>query len=203
MTQKIQRLVWLCVALFLPMVGLAALPGDYKVIFPFKAPEARSLDRVTIHEVFAFDCPHCYDFHKNEYAALKKKFKNKIDFVLQPIGWRGHDPGRLYFIAQQNGKAEPVLMMIFDFIFEKGLGREMFTRDKLQFVARMNDLTEEFEAKMDAPEIVDMMNKSVQFANERKIDATPTLVIEKVLIADRKYSNLVTIINSLLKEPVP
>ncbi len=199
---KKNTLLVLVALLLIPFTVFSATPGKYEVVVPFSAPPANSLDQVTIHEVFAFDCPHCFDFHTKEFKALKKKFKNKVKFILQPIGWRGPDPGRLYFIALQKGKGEQVLTMIFDFIFNKGLGREMFTRDKLQFVARMNGLTYEFKTMMDDPKIVKKMNESMDFAKQRNIDSTPTLVIESVMIAQRNYSNLVTIINGLLKEPV-
>ena len=202
-TMKKFALLALILLLLLPVTAFAAIPGKYDVVVPYSPPPPNSLDQVTIHEVFAFDCGHCFDFHKNEYKALKKHFKNKVKFVLHPIGWRGPDPGRLYFIAEQKGKGEQVLTMTFDFIFNKGLGKEMFNRDKLQFVARLNGLTKEFNTMMDAPEIVKKMNESMDYAKEKKIDSTPTLVIENVMIPNRRYSNLVTIINALLKEPVP
>ncbi|MBU2647351.1 thioredoxin domain-containing protein [bacterium] len=192
----------LIVLLLCPVTGFSAIPGKYEVIIPFSPPAAHSLDQVTIHEVFAFDCGHCYNFHRTEYQALKKKFNHKVKFVYHPIGWRGPDPGRLFFIAEQKGKGEPVMMMVFDFIFNKGLGAEMFNRDKLQFVARLNGLEKEFDTMMDAPEIVQKMNDSMQYAKDKKIDSTPTLVVEDVLIPERTYANLVTIINALLKEPV-
>jgi len=199
-----KKLAFLILFSFLltPVTTFSAIPGNYEVIIPFSAPPANSLDQVTIHEVFAFDCGHCFDFHKHEYKALKKHFKNKVKFVLRPIGWRGPDPGRLYFIAEQKGKGEQVLLMTFDFIFNKGLGKQMFNRDKLQFVARLNGLSEEFKTMMDSPEIVKKMNESMDYAREKKIDSTPTLVIENVMIPNRHHSNLVTIINALLKEPV-
>lgn len=182
--------------------GYASIPGDYEVQIPFSPPLAHSLDQVTMHVVFAFDCPHCYNFHRDQETALKRKFGDKLKIVLQPIGWRGPDPGRLYFIAEEKGKGEAVLMMIFDFLFNKGLGTEMFKRDKLAFVARLNGLEEEFKTLMDHPRIVQKMKESMRFADDRKINSTPTVVIEKVMFPERNYGNLVTIINGLLKEPV-
>jgi predicted DsbA family dithiol-disulfide isomerase len=194
---------WLLVLwLLLPLPLQAELPGDYQVIVPYHAPPGRSLDRVTIHEVFSFDCPHCYTFHKHTKKALQEKFGDKLQVIPQPIGWRGHDPGRLYFIAEKFGKGDAVILMIFDFLFDKGLGAEMFKRDKLQFVARLNGLSDEFKTMMDDPEIVAAMNRSVAFAKKRRIESTPTLVVEGVLIPTRQFDNLVTIINALLKEPV-
>jgi predicted DsbA family dithiol-disulfide isomerase len=204
--QKRQRSVsyrWLLLLwLLMPLSLQAKLPGDYQIIVPYTAPAEHSLDRVTIHEVFAFDCPHCYTFHKHTRKALAEKFKEKVHFISQPIGWRGHDPGRLYFIAEKFGKGDAVILMIFDFVFDKGLGLGMYQRDKLQFVARLIGLSEEFKTMMDDPEIIDAMNRSVAFSRERGIESTPTLVMEGVLIPSRQYDNLVTIINALLKDPV-
>jgi len=188
--------------LFVPMAGFSAIPGKYEVQIPFSPPAARSLDQVTVHVVFAFDCGHCYNFHRSQQKALKRKFGNKLRLINQPIGWRGENPGRLYFIAEEEGKGEAVLMTIFDLLFNKGLGVEMFKRDKLQFVAQMNGLTEQFKSRMDSPEIVGKMRKSMNYAKERKIDSTPTVVIENVIFAERDLGNLTTIINALLKKPV-
>lgn len=92
--------------------------------------------------------------------------------------------------------------MIFNFLFDKGLGGEMYKRDKLQFVAQMNGLSKEFETLMDHPRIVKKMDDSIRFSEERKIDSTPTIVVEGVMFAERDYKNMVTIINALLKDPV-
>ena len=47
------------------------------------------------------------------------------------------------------------------------------------------------------------MHESIQYAQQRNVNSTPTLVIEDVMLPNRTYSNLVKIINALLKEPVP
>lgn len=192
----------LCLLWLIPQIAFSAIPGRYEVLVPFSPPPPRSLEQVTVHVVFAFDCGHCYNFHRKEAAAIKRRFNNKVSLYYRPIGWRGPDPGRLYFIAEEKGKGNAVMHMIFDFLFDKGLGKEMFKRDKLQFVAQLNGLTEEFNTMMDDPRIVRKMENSMQFAKERKIDATPAIVIENVILPERDYANLVTIINALLKEPV-
>lgn len=195
-------LLFLVFLLSIPMVGYSSIPGKYKVQIPFTAPPEKSLDQVTVHVVFAFDCGHCFNYHQRELVALKRKFKGKVKFINQPIGWRGKDPGRLYFIAEEQGKGDAVMSMIFDFLFNKGLGKEMFKRDKLQFVAQLNGLTKEFNSLMDHPRIVNKMDESIRFSNEKKIDSTPTIVVENVMFAERDYANMVAIINGLLKEPV-
>ncbi len=188
--------------LLFPLAAFSEIPGKYEMIIPHIPPPLHSLDKIRIYEVFAFDCIHCYNFHKESKPRLIKKFGDKIEIIPRPVGWRGHDPGRLYYIAEQQGKGEEVIMMIFQLVFDRGMGRSMFSRDRLQFVARRHKLDNEFKAKMDAPEIIEKMNQSARFAVESSIDATPTLVIEGILKPEREFKNMVKIINALLKEPV-
>ncbi|MCG8334434.1 MAG: thioredoxin domain-containing protein [Proteobacteria bacterium] len=198
-----KSLITIAVALILlPASLLADIPGEYKIVVPQIPPAPRSVDKVRLVEVFAFDCVHCYYFNRDMLPKLKSKFGDKLVFEPKPIGWRGHDPGRLYFIAEEKGKGHDVMMTIFQMIFDYGLGQQMFTRDKLQFVAKKHQLDKEFKSLMDAPRIVKQMNRSVQYSQIKNVDSTPTLIIEESIIPVRRYSNLVLIINSLLKNPV-
>lgn len=199
---KKQILLLFLIAVFHAFSLSAGIPGKYEIIVPHVPPAERSKTQVTLVEVFAFDCGHCFNFNKNMLPKLESKFGDKIKFMAKPIGWRGHDPGRLYFIAEEKGKGHQVMMMIFDLIFEKGLGRQMFERDKLQFVAKLNGLTQEYNTLMDDPRIVRKMNESVQYAGIRNINSTPTIVIEDVLIPERTFSNIVKIVNAILIDPV-
>lgn len=186
--------------LLVPIAGYAKLPGKYDVIVPFIEPAPKSADVVVIHEVFAFDCGHCYHYYKsNTLDRIKKKYGDRVEVYYMPIGWRGPDPGRLYYIAEERGDGKKVMGMIFNFIFDKGLGAEMFTRDKLQFVARMAGLKSEFNTLMDSPEIISKMNASIEFSDLRRIDSTPTIVVQNVLKANREYDNLERLVEALLK----
>ena len=199
---KYGKLILAVVAFALmPVFGYAEIQGRWEQLVPKIPPAENSLDVVTIHEVFSFGCPHCYTF--NEHAhKLKKKFGKKIKIVPLPIGWMGLDPGRLYFIAEKYGKGEAVKDMIFDFYHQKGLERQIYERDKLQYVARFNGLTEQFKKEMDSKEIIKKMEASIAFAKEYEINSTPTIIVEKSMKASGDFKNLVKIINSLLKEPV-
>lgn len=199
---KIKQCSILLIILFIPALLFAKNPGRYELVIPFQAPPVHSMNQVVIHEVFAFDCGHCFNFHSKIKPRIVKKFGEKVKIIPQPIGWRGHNPGRLYFIAEKYGKGEQVIMTTFDMIFNKGLGASVFQKDILQFVAQYNGLKKEFEAMMEAPEIVAKMNKSVQYAKSKNIDSTPTLIIGDGMVPEREYNNLITIINSLLKKPV-
>lgn len=195
-------ILWFSLIMSQLLTVYAEIPGKYELIPPMQTPTANSLDQVLIDEVLAFDCGHCAEFHKSTYPKLIKIFGDKIKFVFRPIGWRGHDPGRLYYIAEEKGKGQAVMATLFNFIHEKGLGTQLFNRDKLQFVAQIHGLSNEFKTRMDDEIIIRKMNENVQWAADRNIDSTPTLIIEKSLKANRGFKNMVTVINSLLKEPV-
>jgi protein dithiol oxidoreductase (disulfide-forming) len=180
----------------------AEIPGKYEVIVPQVPPPMHSLDKVQMVEVFAFDCGHCYNFNRDMLPRLVKKFGKKLVFQAKPIGWRGHNPGRLLYIAEEKGKGHEVALTIFHLIFDGGLREQMFQMDKLQFVARKHNLLEEFKTLMESPRIIAKMNAGVQYAQSKNITSTPTLIIENSIMPVRQYDNLVLVINSLLKEPV-
>ena len=194
---------FLALIIAFPSSGFAEIEGRYELLVtpPKMPPQAGSLKQVTIHEVFSFACPHCYNLNR-KLPQLRKKFGNKIKIIPVPIGWNGYDPGKLLYIAEEKGKGDEVKDMIFDFYHIRGLGKAMYSRDKLQFVAKRVGLTSEFNKRMDDPKIVKKMNAGIQFAKNFKIDSTPTLVIEGALKTSADYDNLVLIINSLLKNPV-
>ncbi|MDH5561391.1 MAG: thioredoxin domain-containing protein [Deltaproteobacteria bacterium] len=179
----------------------AEIPGKYEIIPPNVPPKAHSLKQVHIIEVFSFTCPHCFTLNQ-QMTPIKEKFGDRIKVSYVPIGWSGHDPGRLLYIAEKKGKAEPVKDMIFDYYHIKGLGKSMYTRDKLQYVAKQNGLSDEFKTQMDAPDIIKAMNDGIAMTKTYGIDSTPTLVIENSILVSGNPSNFIPIINYLLKEPV-
>ena len=183
----------------------AELDGQYEIAPPMLAPKAHSLDTLVIHEVFFFGCPHCYELHK-EMPEFLKAYGKKVQVISVPIGWAGPDAGRLLMIARRVSpeKEEAVKTMIFDFIHAKGLGKSMFSRDKLQFVAKLNGLSTEFSQQMDDPKIVKMMDEAMAYAKEKGVESTPTLIInDAVKVVGADLNNLKLVVNSLLKEPVP
>lgn len=196
------KIIALLVSLIvLPIIASAQINGKYELIPPSIAPASGTLDQVKIVEVFSFGCPHC-DRLNQRLPALEKKFGDKIKVIPSPIGWQGHDPGRLYFIAEERGKGKKVKNMIFSFYHARGIGADMYSRDKLSFVARLNGLSKEFNTLMDDPGIVAKMNKAVSYAENNNVTGTPTLIIEGVIKASGNIENLTVIINSLLKDPV-
>ena len=184
-----------------PLTFFSAILGEFEIMIPGIPPKEKSLDVVKIYEVFSFGCPHCF-YLNNKIPKFKERFGKKVEIIPVPIGWIGPDPGRLYYIAKSKGKGEQVKDMIFDFYHVKGLGKTIYTRDKLQFVARMNGLAKEFKDLMDDPIVIKEMNDGIQMAEDKKIKSTPTFLVEGVLKASGNLENLFYIVNSLLKEPV-
>ncbi|OGG95116.1 MAG: hypothetical protein A2508_07770 [Candidatus Lambdaproteobacteria bacterium RIFOXYD12_FULL_49_8] len=204
---RIKKLVFSLLGLALVgSVALAdGLDGQYEVVAPLVAPPAHSLDKVIIHEVFYFGCPHCFELNK-VLPTFAKTYGKRVELISVPIGWSGPDPGRLLMIARQKGhdKEMEVKNMILSFTHEKGLGKAMFTRDKLQFVAKLTGLSREFETLMDDPVIVKQMDDAMAFAKEKGVESTPTLILQgSVKVVGNDLVNLKKVLNSMLKEPVP
>jgi len=180
------------------------LKGHYTVTPPMVEPALHSQDKVVIHEVFYFGCPHCFHLHQ-EFPKFLAKFGDKVQVISVPIGWSGPDPGRLMMIGRLIGpeKEEAIKSMIFDFVHAKGLGKSLFSRDKLQFVAKLNNLEKEFHTQMDSPKVVQMMNEAMQYAKDKNVQNTPTLIVgDSIMVEGADLDNLALVVNSLLKEPV-
>lgn len=197
------------VSLLLAMVAntaitMAELPGQYKIVIPNIPPQERSLDKVQMTEFFSVTCGHCYNFHKN-VSILKKKFGDKIEIISSPVGWYGKDPGRLYYIGKQFGKGKLVLDTIFNFVFDQSIENithKIYQREMLENVALVSGLTDEFNRYMDDPKIIEAMDSAVKRAEDFDIHSTPTIVIEGAIKTSGNITNLIKIINALLKEPV-
>ncbi len=198
---KRSLLFFLLIVTLLPISLTAAIPGRYKLVVPSSPPPRNSLEKVKIVEVFSFGCGHCLDFNEKVYPKLKKKYGNKLEFTGIPIGWDGHDPGRFYYIAKENGKGHDVMMDLFHTIITAGLGKTVFKdRKQIQKIAVRHNLTKEFSTKMDSLNIIEQMVEGVNYAKDKGIRSTPTLVIENSIIPlSLSYSNLVKIIDALLK----
>ncbi len=188
---------------FLLFEGIAAIPGNYDIIAPLLPPAEHSLDKVHVDEVFSFTCSHCFELNK-VLPLIEKTFEGKLEIESRPVGWVGHNPGRLYYIGVKKGKGQQVKDRIFSFVFEQGeeVGNRIDTKEILKNVAILEGLSREFDELMEDPGIVKKMNDSIAFAKQADIDSTPTLVIEGAIKTSRDFGNLFGILNSLLKEPV-
>jgi predicted DsbA family dithiol-disulfide isomerase len=199
---KLKILIVYCLILaFVKTPVFADLSGKYDIIVPNIPPVEHSLDKIRIDEVFSFTCSHCYNFHKNA-VFLEKIFGDKIEIHSIPIGWGGHNPGKLFYIAEEANKGHQVKARIFEFAFDREKGGEIYKMDVLRGVAIVEGVQNFFDEKMDSPEITKKMKAGIRLADISKIDSTPTIVIERSIKTSGDIKNLVTVINSLLKEPV-
>lgn len=193
--------LFLISALLLSTSALAEIKGVYKKLPGKKLPKAASYNKVVIHEYFSFGCGHCFHLHE-QLPALKAYFGDKLEVVGVPVALAGEEPGRLYYIALQNGKEEAVKDMIFQFIHVKKFGQMMYQRDKLQFVAKLNKLTSQYDTLKDDPAITAEVLAGRDYFLKYEFQGTPTVVIEGSIQASGDVENLKRIINSLLKRPV-
>ena len=181
--------------------AVAQIPGKFDVVPPSVAPMPHTFDTVEIDEVFSFTCPHCYEFHK-QVGMLKAVFGSKLKINSRPIGWGGHNPGKLYFAGKSLGKGERVKTRIFQFVFDQRFGKNIHSIGLLKNIAMLEGFGNKFDALMNAPKIIQTMQESAKFAESYQIDSTPTIVVEGILITPGNVPNLVGIINALLKDPI-
>ncbi len=197
-----KKLLLLSIIFLLPLSwAFASLPGKYEVIIPNIPPEAKSLDRVNIDEVFSFTCPHCFELSK-KIPFLKKVFKDKVKITVRPIGWIGENPGRLYYIGLKKGRGHQVRNRIFSFVFDQNLVKQINQKDILRNIAILEGFSGDFDKLMESPEIVKQMKDSIALAKYAQIESTPTIIIEGSITVSHNIRNLCNVINALLKDPV-
>jgi len=146
---------------------------------------------VTIIEYSSFTCPHCADWHTEEFPTLKKDYidTGKVKFIQREVYfdkfglWAG-------LIAQCGG--DPKYYAISNMLFNKqrdwiGDGKQQTISDNLHKIGLQAGLTNDqvtncMNDEKRAEELVATFQKN---ATADKVDATPTFIINGT-----KYSNM-------------
>jgi thiol:disulfide interchange protein DsbA len=189
-----------CGLLFIASVTWAQnIKGNYRILEGKIPPEAGSLDKVKVVEVFSFTCPHCYSFQK-QLDGFQKKYGDKLEISHIPIGYGGVNPSKLYFIALENDKGPAIKKLIFQSFHDSGI-RDINRLETLSVLAKIGGLEKEFKENKDNEAILDRVKFSKIFASSRKIARTPTFVVENsILVEGADVGNLSLILDSLLKK---
>lgn len=167
------------------MVSLGAVPataqleGNFKAIGP--VPAENSADVVLFEEYINFTCPHCNNFRKAA-QPLKEKYGDRLKAVNVPILFRGQAdyPLRLYFIAEERGRAEEVKDVIFDAAFE--YGANVYDPTVVSYLARSVNLGQAYEANAQADWVTQKVQEAQRKAGEAGVQVTPTVVLQDALL---------------------
>ena len=200
--------IFITLLLFLSCCGyvIAEPPGEYDIAISYRAnpiPKKNSLDSVELTEVFSFTCPHCNRF-RMELAKLQKLFGDKLIVTSYPIGWVGHNPGKLYYMALEKSQemAEKVKDDIFDSIFLANMGNAINDPNILIFIAQEHGLAEGFEQKLNSKAIETKMKHGLTYIKDFNVTSTPTIFLQDAIKLTGDPKNLAKIINYLLVQQV-
>lgn len=158
---------------------------------------------VTIVEYASFTCPHCKDFHLENFLKLKKEYINtgKVKFIFREVYFDKY--GLWAGMVARCGGSKSYFGLI-DMIFEKQsewvTGEVAEVVDKLKRIGKTSGLTNEdlevcLQDTANARALVDAYRIN---SVEDNIQSTPSFVINGKLHSNMDYDDLVSIINKEL-----
>ena len=158
---------------------------------------------VTIVEYASFTCPHCKDFHLENFLKLKKEYINtgKVKFIFREVYFDKY--GLWAGMVARCGGSKSYFGLI-DMIFEKQsewvTGEVAEVVDKLKRIGKTSGLTNEdlevcLQDTANARALVEAYRVN---SDEDNIQSTPSFVINGKLHSNMDYDDLVTIINKEL-----
>jgi len=158
---------------------------------------------VTIVEYASFTCPHCKDFHLENFQKLKKENINtgKVKFIFREVYFDKY--GLWAGMVARCGGSENYFGLI-DMIFEKQsewvTGEVAEVVDKLKRIGKTSGLTNEdlevcLQDTANAKALVEAYRLT---SGEDNIQSTPSFVINGKLHSNMDYDDLVSIINKEL-----
>ena len=158
---------------------------------------------VTIVEYASFTCPHCKDFHLENFLKLKKEYINtgKVKFIFREVYFDKY--GLWAGMVARCGGSKSYFGLI-DMIFEKQsewvTGEVAEVVDKLKRIGKTSGLTNEdlevcLQDTANARALVEAYRVN---SDEDNIQSTPSFVINGKLHSNMDYDDLVNIINKEL-----
>ena len=158
---------------------------------------------VTIVEYASFTCPHCKDFHLENFLKLKKEYINtgKVKFIFREVYFDKY--GLWAGMVARCGGSKSYFGLI-DMIFEKQsewvTGEVAEVVDKLKRIGKTSGLTnEDLEACLQDTTNARALVEAYRVNSvEDNIQSTPSFVINGKLHSNMDYDDLVSIINNEL-----
>ncbi len=191
-----------------PIEKLPAV-GEFKKL---DKPTTYEAGKVKIMEIMKFDCPHCYDLHKN-MPQLLKKYGDNVTITYVPIVWPKQSTKSIeaYIIAEEMGKGEEMQDALFEsqalYQAKSQNGMDiMESVPAIEIVAARVGLGADFNTKLEsgyarnaALENLKIMREYDVDNPDPKIGGTPQVIINGNLkVVHEPISNLDTVIGSLL-----
>ncbi|HKL44644.1 MAG TPA: DsbA family protein [Roseovarius sp.] len=161
---------------------------------------------VTVIEYASFTCPHCADFHANQFKQLKANYidSGKINFIHRDVYF---DRFGLWASMVARCGGEDRYFGIIDMIYDQqkewiGSGDAVGIADRLRKIGKVAGLdADQVDACLaDQDKAKTLVAWFQQNSEEHDINSTPSLVINGEKYSNMSYQELSTIIDEKLAE---
>ncbi|PYE84641.1 DsbA family protein [Pseudoroseicyclus aestuarii] len=161
---------------------------------------------VEVIEYFSYTCPHCRDFHENQYQQLKEQYidSGQVRFVMREVYF--DRPGLWASMVARCG-GEMRYFGVTDALFEQQRdwiagGDPASIAENLRKIGLVSGLDQEtLDACMaDGAKAEALVAWFQQNAEEDQIEATPTLIINGTSYANMPFDELSEIIDQQIEE---
>jgi len=161
---------------------------------------------VTVIEYASFTCPHCADFHANQFKQLKENYidSGKINFIHRDVYF---DRFGLWASMVARCGGEDRYFGIIDMIYDQqkewiGSGDAVGIADRLRKIGKVAGLdADQVDACLaDQDKAKTLVAWFQQNSEEHDINSTPSLVINGEKYSNMSYQELSTIIDEKLAE---
>lgn len=160
--------------------------------------------KVTVYEYASFTCPHCADFHENQFQQLKADYidTGKINFVYRDVYF-----DRVGLWAAMLARCEPDRFFGISSLIYSKQDEWLNSRDPVELAANLRKLgkvagleEDKIKACMEdadkAKELVDWFKANME---KDPIEGTPAIVIDGEILGNRSYADLKEIIDAKLE----
>ncbi len=180
-----KNLVWLVLAMLLPLLPLSVYAADtfeegtqYAQINP---PEPTSVvpGKVEVVEMFWYGCPHCYHLEPYVQQWLAHKPAN-VEFVRVPAifgnkQWRLH--AQAYYTAEILGVGDKIHTPLFDAIHKEK--RQLNTEDALaDFFAEHGVDKKQFHDAFNSFSVMVKVNHAADLTQRYGISGVPSVIVD-------------------------
>ena len=178
------------------------VPGTDYVAIEGGQPLAPLDGKIEVVEVFAYWCPHCFEFEPL-VEAWKAKLPQDVRFSFLPMSGGANDTlARVYFAAETTGMLDKVHDTMFHAIHaDRVLPPSAGTEQILEFLGGKGVDTKTLGAAMQSFAMSTRLNQSMQFAERNGVTGTPTLVINgKYRVIGKTQNEVLQIANALIAQ---
>lgn len=154
--------------------------------------------KVRLVEFFKFDCPHCYNLHR-DLPGLLANYSDRVEVVYVPIVFPGQSTKSIeaYMIARYMGKENEMRDALFSAKFDRG-DDIMTSVSAIETAASGIGLGEDFNKKLEGNAGRKAARANLDEMQKYAVDTTPTVFVNGTKLVNPSVSQLNASISAAL-----